>query len=199
MEKSSQEMKQSQNSKASKSQKSAANKMKDMAQSMENQMQQQEQEQAEEDVKALRQLLENLVDMSFDQENLIKEVSTTMVNTPKYTDLFQQQFKIKDDFKMIEDSLQELSKRVFQLEAFITEKVNEIRAQMASSLDELEQRNKPKAVRSMKNVNDLALISPKRCKTCSSRCRVPPAPILKNLAKEKARSPWIRSPKAKKA
>ena len=162
MEKSSQEMKQSQNSKASKSQKSAANKMKDMAQSMENQMQQQEQEQAEEDVKALRQLLENLVDMSFDQENLIKEVSTTMVNTPKYTDLLQQQFKIKDDFKMIEDSLQELSKRVFQLEAFITEKVNEINTQMASSLDELEQRNKPKAgdnqQRVMKNVNDLALM-----------------------------------------
>lgn len=162
MQNSSKQMQQKQNSKASKSQKNAAQKMKDMAQSMENQMQQEEQEQAQEDVKALRQLLENLVTMSFDQEGLIKEVSKTMLNTPRYTELLQQQFKIKEDFGLIEDSLQALSKRVFQLEAFVTEKVNEIKAQMGSALEELEERNKAKAgdhqQRTMKNVNDLALM-----------------------------------------
>ncbi|MDZ4708060.1 MAG: DUF4175 family protein [Saprospiraceae bacterium] len=162
MENSSKQMEQKQNIKASKSQKSAAEKMKDMAQSMENQMQQQEEEQAEEDIKALRQLLENLVSLSFDQEGLIKEVNTTMLNTPHYTELMQSQFKLKDDFGLIEDSLQALSKRVFQLESFVTEKVNEIKIQMASAIDELEERNKAKAgdhqQRTMKNVNDLALM-----------------------------------------
>jgi len=162
MQNSSKQMQQKQNNKASKSQKNAAQKMKDMAQSMENQMQQEEQEQAQEDVKALRQLLENLVTMSFDQEGLIKEVNKTMLNTPRYTELLQQQFKIKEDFSLIEDSLQALSKRVFQLEAFVTEKVNEIKTQMGSALDELEERNKAKAgdhqQRTMKNVNDLALM-----------------------------------------
>lgn len=162
MEKSSQEMEQNQNKKASKSQKSAANKMKDMAQAMENQMQQQQQEQAEEDAKALRQLLENLVNMSYDQESLIKDVNTTTVNTPRYNELMQQQFKIKGDFQLIEDSLHALSKRVAELEAVITEKVGEIKLQMDNSLIELEERNKPKAgdhqQRTMKNVNDLALM-----------------------------------------
>ena len=162
MQKSSQEMKQNQNKKASKSQKSAANKMKDMAQAMENSMQQQEKEEHEEDAKALRQLLENLVNMSFDQEGLIKDVNTSMINTPHYNELMQQQFKIKDDFTLIEDSLQALSKRVFELEAFVTEKVGEIKIQMENSLTELEERNKPKAgdhqQRTMKNVNDLALM-----------------------------------------
>jgi len=162
MENSSKQMEQKQNNKASKSQKSAAEKMKNMAQSMENQMQQQEEEQAEEDIKALRQLLENLVNLSFDQEGLIKEVNTTMLNTPHYTELMQSQFKLKDDFGLIEDSLQALSKRVFQLESFVTEKVNEIKIQMASAIDELEERNKAKAgdhqQRTMKNVNDLALM-----------------------------------------
>ena len=162
MENSSKQMEQKQNNKASKSQKSAAEKMKDMAQSMENQMQQQEEEQAEEDIKALRQLLENLVSLSFDQEGLIKEVNTTMLNTPHYTELMQSQFKLKDDFGLIEDSLHALSKRVFQLESFVTEKVNEIKIQMASAIDELEERNKAKAgdhqQRTMKNVNDLALM-----------------------------------------
>ncbi len=162
MKNSSDQMEQKQNNKASKSQKSAANKMKDMAQAMENQMQQQEKEQAEEDMKAMRQLLENLVSLSFDQEGLIKQVGSTMVNTPQYNELMQHQFKLKDDFSLIEDSLQELSKRVFQLEAFVTEKVTEIKTQMANSITELEERNKPKAgdhqQRTMKNVNDLALM-----------------------------------------
>ena len=162
MDNSSKEMQQNQNNKASKSQKSAANKMKDMAQDMQQKMQQQEQEQAEEDAKAMRQLLENLVNMSFDQEALIKDVNNTMVNTPKYTDLMNQQFKLKEDFALIEDSLQALSKRVFQLEAFLTEKVTEINTQLKNSLDQLEDRNKAQAgdaqQRTMKNVNDLALM-----------------------------------------
>jgi len=136
--------------------------MKQMASQMQQGMQSGEQEQMEEDMAALRQLLENLVGLSFDQEELINEVRSNTINTPKYVEDVQQQYKLKDDFKLIEDSLQELSKRVFQIESFVTEKVTEINSNMKSSLEELEERKKPQATdhqqRTMKNVNDLALM-----------------------------------------
>ncbi len=162
MEQSQQQMQKKQNKKASKSQKKAAQKMKQMAQQMQQGMESGEMEQMEEDMAALRQLLENLVGLSFDQEELINEVRANTINTPKYVEDVQQQYKLKDDFKLIEDSLQELSKRVFQIESFVTEKVTEINSNMKSSLKELEERKKPQAndhqQRTMTNVNDLALM-----------------------------------------
>lgn len=153
---------QKQNKGASKSQKKASEKMKKMADKMSQAMESQAMEQMQEDMKALRQLLENLLTLSFDQEQLIKDFDPTEINTPRYVSLTQQQFKIKDDFRLIEDSLHALSKRVFQLESFITEKVTEIKSNMKSSLEDLEERRKPQAAdhqqRTMKNVNDLALM-----------------------------------------
>jgi len=151
-----------QNSKASESQKKAAQKMKEMAEGMAMDMESGEMEQMEEDMAALRQLLENLVGLSFDQEDLIDEVNVVSVNTPRYVELTQRQYKLKDDFKLVEDSLQALSKRVFQIESFVTEKVTEIKGNLKNGLEDLEERKKPQATdhqqRVMKNVNDLALM-----------------------------------------
>lgn len=157
-----QQLQQNQNNKASDSQKKASQKMKDMAMAMQMQMQSGEMEQMEEDMQALRQLLENLVGLSFDQERLIDDFSYADINTPRYVDLVQEQFKLKDDFRLVEDSLQALSKRVFQIESFVTEKVSEIKNNIRESLEELEERKKPQASehqqRTMTNVNDLALM-----------------------------------------
>ncbi len=157
-----QQLQQQQNKKASQSQKNASQKMRQMAQSMEQQMQSSQMEQMQEDMKALRQLLENLVGLSFDQEELINEFNETAASTPKYVELVQQQFKLKDDFRLIEDSLQALSKRVFQIESFVTEKVSEINGNMSSTIEDLEERQKQRASdhqqRVMKNTNDLALM-----------------------------------------
>ncbi|MBK8704479.1 MAG: DUF4175 domain-containing protein [Saprospiraceae bacterium] len=157
-----QELQQNQNNKAAKSQKKASGKMKDMANAMAMEMQAGEMQQMEEDMQALRQLLENLVGLSFDQEDLINKFEEVNINTPNYTNLVQKQFKLKDDFKLVEDSLQALSKRVFQIESFVSEKVTEIKTNMRTSLDDLEERRKPQAAdhqqRSMKNLNDLALM-----------------------------------------
>ncbi len=162
MNNSQEQLEQQQNQKASDSQKKASDKMKNMANAMAMQMQAGEMEQVQEDIQALRQLLENLVGLSFDQEDLIDDFGVVSVNTPRYVELVQEQFKLKDDFRLIEDSLQALSKRVFQIESFITEKVSEINGNMRSSLEDLEERRKPQAgdhqQRTMKNVNDLALM-----------------------------------------
>lgn len=156
------QLQQQQNNKASESQKNASQKMKDMAQAMQMQMQSSEMEQMQEDMQALRQLLENLVGLSFDQEDLINQFGQVNINTPQYVELVQEQFKLKDNFKLVEDSLQALSKRVYQIESYVTEKVTEIKDNIKQSIDELEERKKPQASehqrRTMKNTNDLALM-----------------------------------------
>lgn len=162
MDDSQEQLEKKETGKASKSQKSAAQKMKDMAQAMEMNMQQGAEEQLEEDMKAMRQLLENLVTLSFDQEGLISSVNKTAETAPRYVKLVQEQKKIQDDFKLVEDSLQALSKRVIQIETYVTEKVTEIKGHMNKTLTMLEERQKPQAASeqqfSMKNLNDLALM-----------------------------------------
>lgn len=162
LQKSQEQLEKQDNKGASKSQQKASEKMDEMAQQMQQQMQQSGMEQMEEDMESLRQLLENLVGLSFDQEDLIDDIAKTNVNTPRFVDLVQQQYKLKDDFQLIQDSLQELSKRVFQIESFVTEKVGEVKRNMKEGLEQLEERRKPQAAMNqqtvMKNVNDLALM-----------------------------------------
>jgi hypothetical protein len=162
MQKSEEQLKQNQSKNASKSQKNAAQRMKDMAGQMKQQMEQGEQEQMEEDMAMLRQLLENLVTLSFDQEHLINDFAATEVTTPRYVSLVQEQFKVKDDFKVVEDTLHALSKRVTQIESFVQEKVTDIKFNLKKSLEQLEERNKVVSSdhqqRTMTYLNDLALM-----------------------------------------
>lgn len=162
LDNSKQQLKSKENKKASGSQKKAAEKMKDMANDMQMDMQSAEMEQMEEDLDALRQLLENIVGLSFGQEDLITELGKSEINTPRYVENVQEQFKLQRDFQLVEDSLHALSKRVFQIESFVTEKVGEIKRNMRSSISELEERRVAQATnnqqRSMTNLNDLALM-----------------------------------------
>ena len=156
------QMQQQQNQKAGEKQKKAAEKMKEMAENMQSAMQSGQQEQMAEDIKALRQLLENLVSISFDQEDLIQAFQETQANTPRYVEEVQRQFKLKDDFRIVEDSLQALAKRVVQIESFVLEKVGDIKVNLGKSLDDLEERQVGPAnnrqQRVMTDVNDLALM-----------------------------------------
>lgn len=162
LDKAKQQLEQKQNKGASKSQKKASEKMKNMANGMQMQMQAAQMEQMQEDIESLRQLLENLVTLSFDQEALMKSMETTQINTPTYVSQVQEQYKIQDDFRLVEDSLMALSKRVFQIETFITEKVSDIKRDLNKGMDDLEERRKRNAngkqQRVMTGLNDLALM-----------------------------------------
>ncbi|NJB87798.1 hypothetical protein GGR26_003584 [Lewinella marina] len=143
-------------------QQDAAKKMQQMAQQMQESMESMQMESNREDMAAIRQLLENLVDLSFDQEETMDQLNLTTVNTPRYVELVQQQFQINNDFELVRDSLQALAKRNFQIESFITEKVTEIRSNLSGTVDELEERRMPQAAnlqqRAMTGLNDLALM-----------------------------------------
>ena len=162
MENSSDQLGQKKNSKASKSQKNASDKMDQLAQKMNDMKEQMEQEQNEEDMNALRALLENLLHLSFDQEAVMQSLKTTDINNPQYLKLSQQQQKLKDDAKMIEDSLFALSKRVMQIEAKVNQEISAINLNMDAGLSNLEDRLVPQA-RSrqqlvMTSVNNLTLM-----------------------------------------
>ena len=162
MENSSQQLQKKANKKASKSQKNASQKMKQLSEQLQESMKMDQAKKMEQDLKSVRQLLENLVDISFAQEELIDATNKTAQNTPAYVRLVQKQYRLQDDFKQIEDSLEALSKRVFQIQAFVTEKTTEIKKTLGKSLKTLEDRQKRQAVvqqqYTMTGINDLALM-----------------------------------------
>lgn len=152
----------SSNSKASKSQKSAADKMKKMADDMQAAMDGAAAEEQELDMQAIRQILDNLIKISLDQENLIDQSKTINIYNPKYLQIIKDQKGLQDDFKMVEDSIQELSKKVFQIKKFADEQIADIKKNSDLSIQNLEGRQPGMAASNqqfiMTDVNNLALM-----------------------------------------
>ncbi len=150
------------NKKASKSQKEAAEKMEEMAQKMEDAMAKAEEEQAEEDAQALRQILENLLHLSFDQETVLKNFKTMESANPQYVQLTKKQKQLQDDSKIIEDSLFALSKRQPKISNIVNKEIAEIKNNMERAVSYLADRNTGAAtVRqqfAMTAINNLSLL-----------------------------------------
>jgi hypothetical protein len=148
--------------KASESQKKMSEKMKEMAEQMRQMQQSMEMQEMAENYDDLRKILENLIKISFDQEDLMLEFQKIKRIDPKYVKLSQQQLKIRDDAKIIEDSLVSLSKRVFQIESFVTREVSEMNLQMDESMDAIRKRTPEIAASrqqfAMTSMNNLALL-----------------------------------------
>lgn len=162
MSKSSENLRQNKNKKAAENQKNAADKMQEMSEQLAKMMEQMQMEQMEMDMQAIRQLLENLVTLSLDQEDLMQEVNDASINDPKYVRLTKMQQDIREDTEMVKDSLFALSKRVFQLQTFINKEVAEVSKNLEKSIDELAGRKKPDAMVHQQYVmtgfNNLALM-----------------------------------------
>ncbi len=162
MQQSSEQLSQQKSKKASDSQKKAAEDMQSLQQQLEAMQQSAEEEQMGEDIDAMRALLENLVRLSIDQEALMTELTRTAPNDPKYVKLGQQQRKLKDDARMIEDSLFALSKRVMQIQPIVNKEMAQINQSITSALREIGERRTPAAASqqqyAMTALNNLALL-----------------------------------------
>jgi hypothetical protein len=161
-EKSEKQLEQKQSGAASKNQKKAASKMKKMSKKMKESMQSQEMKEMDEDMDALRAILENLVKLSFDQEKIMKDFRNMNIGDPRFVKLSQEQLKIQDDAKMIEDSLYSLAKRVLQIQSFVTKEVTSMRNSMDESMKFIKERKlnvaSAKQQFSMTSINNLALM-----------------------------------------
>lgn len=106
--------------KAKKKQKQAAQKMKQMAQQMGQAMAMGGGDQMQEDIDVLRQILDNLVLFSFDQEKLLNQFKSIEVNHNEYGKFLRKQNNLREHFEHIDDSLFALSLR----QPMISETVN---------------------------------------------------------------------------
>ncbi len=162
MQEAKEELNQGDKKDANKKQKEASNKMQDMANQMQKMKQSEEQKQNEENMDDLRQILENLIKLSFDQEELMKNLKKVNKSDPKYLQYSQEQLKLRDDAKVIEDSLFALSKRVQEIESFINKEVGNMKNDMDESSKLIKKREpmfaSAKQQAAMTSMNNLALM-----------------------------------------
>lgn len=162
MEQSEQQLSKNQNKKASQSQSQAASGMKKMAQKMQQQMDQDEQDQQQQNIDDLRDILENLLKLSFDEESLMKDFRKVDQSDPRFVQLGQNQRKLKDDARVVQDSLYALAKKEPKIQSFVTREVGEMNNRMDESLEHIRQRNVGRATTSqqqaMTTMNNLALM-----------------------------------------
>jgi len=100
--------------------------------------------------------------LSFEQETLMKEFKKINQTDPRYISLLQREIKLKEDAKMVEDSLYALGKRVFQLQKFVTKEVGDMNDYIKESILSLKQRRPDisagKQQFAMTSMNNLALM-----------------------------------------
>ena len=162
MQESSQELQKKQNSKASKAQDKAAQNLQQMANQMRQMAGGMSMQQIEIDIRAVRQILSNLMRLSFDQEQLMDKVSKTAPSSQAYLANQLEQNRLHRNSQMIRDSLFVLSKRLFQLAATVNKETTELEKNMQFAKESIEARNVGDAVTKqqfvMTRTNNLALM-----------------------------------------
>ncbi|MEC3906271.1 DUF4175 family protein [Tamlana sp. 2201CG12-4] len=111
---------------AQKSQKKAAKKMKEMSRQMQSAMQSAGGDQVQEDMEMLRQVLDNLVLFSFDQEVLMNEFKSIEVNHNKFATYLKKQNNLREHFEHIDDSLFALSLRQPKVSEQVNKEITEV-------------------------------------------------------------------------
>ena len=148
--------------KAAQSQENAAESMESLAQKMEQMQTSGQMAEMTENFNNLREIVDNLVKLSFSQEEIMDNFKSINQSDPRFIELSQKQLKIKDDAQVIEDSLISLSKRVMQISSFVTREVSEMNKYMDESVEALRERKKAQATGkqqfAMTSMNNLALL-----------------------------------------
>lgn len=177
-----QQLQKNNRSKASGNQKSAADKMDELANQIEQDMNESELEEITEDIAVLRQILDNLVELSFDQEDVMVKTQKTNTRSPNFSGIVLKQHQIQENMKYVEDSLLSLARRQLSVKPFITKEVTKINNYIKSILSSLESRAGAKASKdeqfvltSMNNLSLMLAESMQEMKQkqdeCKSKCK----------------------------
>jgi hypothetical protein len=136
--------------------------MKNFASDMESANQESEDGQTEEDAANLRMILENLLRLSFEQENLIVETRKLTRNDPKLQELIQRQKSFSDKMKVIADSLEAIGKRQLEIKPVVTKELSTINGNVEMALEQYVAKNYTGAITRqqfvMTSINNLALL-----------------------------------------
>lgn len=141
MKESSENLESKNNKKATQNQKKAAQKMEELAAKMQKSLEKAQEKQNEEDYYTLRQILENLIELSVQQEDLMSQMKENRYYSPKYVELSSKQQKLKESIKTVEDSLHSLSKRQIHIKSYVNKELNNINQYMNMSIDDFSKVN----------------------------------------------------------
>ena len=128
--------------KASESQKGAAEKMREMAKNMDEAQKDSNAEQEQEDIDMLRNILESLVALSFDQESTMNDLERVSEYDPAFSKYSRKQRRIVDDTRIVQDSLLELAKRQPKIAKFIDKELSQINSNHELSLEDIDERRR---------------------------------------------------------
>ena len=155
-------LKESKQKEAAGAQKKAAKQMKDLAQQMEDSQEENEDDQLEEDASNIRMILENLVRLSFDQEELIKDTRVVVRSDPRYTEIVFRQKEFSEKLKVVEDSLNAIAKRQIMIKPIVAKELAAVNQNIVLTLEAMDNRNINIAVAkqqyTMTALNNLAIL-----------------------------------------
>ena len=147
---------------ASKKSKKVSDELMELANMFDKMKKDNEETQNYEDMDALRQILENLVYFSIEEEGLMLEFEGLEKDNPQYVSMMHRQQELRDASYIIEDSLFALSKRVPQISSKVNSEINAINSKTLSAINNLRERYTVKAVKDqqfvMTSANNLAVM-----------------------------------------
>ena len=139
-----------------------AEEMQQLAEQMNGQQKGQQNKKQAENLNDVRQILDNLVNISFSQESLINYTKSNQTNAVYFQDLTKRQLSVRNDFALVRDSIYALAKREPELGHSVYSKIDEINSSITQSLSFISDNNKSRSAIQQQiiltNVNDLALI-----------------------------------------
>ena len=116
--------------------------MKQLASKMEQMNAQMQEQQNSENMDDLRQILTNIVRFSFAQEEQMKALEKALNPTdPSYVRLSSRQKNLREDFQIVNDSLNALMKRTPQVSMMIKKDLSEANRNLDRITEEMESRN----------------------------------------------------------
>ena len=162
MKESKEDLNKNQNKKSSKKQQESIEQLEKLENMLNSMLESNSEEMQIENIETLREILDNLIILSFSQEKLIEKTQKTKVTSSEFIALVRQQQKLVLDSKIIEDSLFALSKRVVKIQSKINSEITLIKDNMNESKNFLEERRVKKSAEKqqfvMTSANNLALL-----------------------------------------
>jgi hypothetical protein len=137
LKKATDELQKQSSAKAKPKQKSASKKMMEMALNMKQSMEGSEKEQMEEDVKMLRQILDNLLAFSLSQEAVMMQFKNLKIGSPAFNKNLKIQQNLKQQFKHVDDSLFAMSLRNPKIAEDVTKDIGNVHYNIDKSLESL--------------------------------------------------------------
>ncbi|MGQ1910645.1 hypothetical protein ACT3CE_12770 [Marinifilum sp. RC60d5] len=128
--------------KAAKNMKETSKKQRNLAQKLSDNIAQSSSAQMSTNIDHLIRLMNNLIEFSFQQENVLNQLRLTNYRNPLYVKVIEQQGELKEEYALIQDSLFALSAQSPQVATLIGNKIFEIETELDKVINEANERRR---------------------------------------------------------